>query len=162
MSSPNSVRDNGRESAIEKNDGMPANRKYGIALLLVFACLVWSTAAFADFAEAPDERRLRQGLRLAAKDLGIGQVRLVVEVQEDGDTITMSTRPNGQDDVPWYGLEVATGPILAKMEYRRGQGELDAAAVECLKQALTAACARLYGPDANANGQRATQGQELL
>jgi hypothetical protein len=119
-------------------------------------------AAFADFAEAPDERRLRQGLRLAAKDLGIGQVRLVVEVQEDGDTITMSTRPNGQDDVPWYGLEVATGPMLARMEYRRGQGELDAAAVECLKQALTAACARLYGPDANANGQRATQGQELL
>jgi hypothetical protein len=29
---------------------MTANRKYGIALLLVFACLVWSTAAFADFA----------------------------------------------------------------------------------------------------------------
>jgi UDP-GlcNAc:undecaprenyl-phosphate GlcNAc-1-phosphate transferase len=118
-------------------------------------------AACADLAEAPDERRLRQGLRLAAKDLGIGQVRLVVEVQEDGDTITMSTRPNGQDDIPWYGLEVATGPILAKMEYRRGQGELDAATVESLKQALTTACARLYGPDASAHDQRATEGQEL-
>ena len=29
---------------------MTANRKDGIALLLVFACLVWTTTAFADFA----------------------------------------------------------------------------------------------------------------
>jgi UDP-GlcNAc:undecaprenyl-phosphate GlcNAc-1-phosphate transferase len=118
-------------------------------------------AACAGLAEASDERRLRQGLRLAAKDLGIGQVRLVVEVQEDGDTITMSTRSDGSDDIPWYSLEAATGPVLARVEYRRGQGELDAAAVDCLKQALTAACARLYGPNANANGRRAMGGQEL-
>jgi hypothetical protein len=74
----------------------------------------------------------------------------------------MSTRPNGQVDVPWYGLEVATGPMLAKMEYRRGQGELAAREIEPLKQALIAACARLYGTDANAHGEQATGTKELL
>jgi hypothetical protein len=118
-------------------------------------------AACASLAQAPDERRLRQGLRLAAKHLGISQVRLVLEVQEDGDIITMSTRPNGQRDVPWYSLEAAAGPMLARMEYRREQGELDARAIESLKQALAAACERLYGRDANAHGQQATEGQEL-
>jgi UDP-GlcNAc:undecaprenyl-phosphate GlcNAc-1-phosphate transferase len=118
-------------------------------------------AACAGLAQAPDERHLRQELRLAAKQLGISQVRLVLEVQEDGDIITMSTRPNGQREVPWHSLEAATGPILARMEYRREQGELDARAIECLKQALTAACARLYFPDANAHGQPATEGHEL-
>ena len=118
-------------------------------------------AAFTGLSQAPDERHLRQRLRLAAKQLGISQVRLVIEVQEDGEIITMSTRPNGQQDVPWYGLEVGSGPMLARMEYRRGQGELDARAIECLKQALTAACTRLYGPGANGHGQQPTAGQEL-
>jgi UDP-GlcNAc:undecaprenyl-phosphate GlcNAc-1-phosphate transferase len=118
-------------------------------------------AACAGLAQATDERHLRHGLRLAAQHFGISQVRLVLEVREDGDIITMSTRPNGQVDVPWYGLEVATGPMLAKMEYRRGQGELAAREIEPLKQALIAACARLYGTDANAHGEQATGTQEL-
>jgi hypothetical protein len=104
-------------------------------------------AACADLAQARDERQLRQRLRLAARHLGISQVRLLLE--EDGDTITLSTRSYGRDDVPWYGLEVGSGPTLVRMEYRRGQGELDVGAIECLKQALTAACGRVYGPDAN-------------
>ena len=72
----------------------------------------------------------------------------------------MSTRHDGQDDDPWYGLEVASGPTLARMEYRRRQGELDAPEIESLRQALSAACGRLYGPDANANLQRVAGGQE--
>jgi hypothetical protein len=104
-------------------------------------------AACAGLAEAPDERHLRQGLRFAARHFGICQLRLVLEVQEDGDTITLSTQPNGQDDVPWHFLEVASGPMLARMEYRRRQGELDARAVESVRRALTAACVRVYGPD---------------
>ena len=117
-------------------------------------------AACAGLAQAPDERHLRQGLRLAAKHFGISQARLILEVREDGDTITMSTRHDGQDDDPWYGLEVASGPTLARMEYRRRQGELDAPEIESLRQALSAACGRLYGPDANANLQRVAGGQE--
>jgi len=66
------------------------------------------------------------GLRLAAKALGISQVRLVLEVQEDGDIITMSTGQTART-APLVRLEVATGPVLARVEYRRGQGELDAA-----------------------------------
>jgi UDP-GlcNAc:undecaprenyl-phosphate GlcNAc-1-phosphate transferase len=118
-------------------------------------------AACVGLAQAPDERHLRQALRIAAKYLGISQVRLVLEVQEDGDIITMSTRPCGQDDITWYGLEVATGPILARMEYCREQGELDAREVAPLQQALTAACSRLYGPDVTARGQGAAGNQEL-
>ena len=105
--------------------------------------------ACAGLAQARDERHLRQGLRLVATHLGISQLRLALEVKEGGDSITISTRSNGQDDVPWYGLEVGTVPALVRMEYRRGQGELDVRAAECLKRALTAACGRVYGPDAN-------------
>jgi len=111
-----------------------------------------SEAACAGLAQAPDERRLRHGLRLAAKHLGISQVRLVLEVQEDGDTITMSTRSDEGDNVPWYGLEVAAGPMLAKMEYRRGQGELDVSTLDSVRRALSEACIRVYGPGPSTSG----------
>jgi UDP-GlcNAc:undecaprenyl-phosphate GlcNAc-1-phosphate transferase len=125
------------------------------------AAAIDSQRAWACVAQAQDERHLRHGLRLAAEHLGISQVRLVLEVQEDGDIITLSTRPNGHEDVRWYGLEVATGPALAKLEYRRGQGELGENEIQHLKQALTAACARLYDPNANGQSRQSPAGQEL-
>jgi UDP-GlcNAc:undecaprenyl-phosphate GlcNAc-1-phosphate transferase len=113
-------------------------------------------AACAGLARAPDERHLWRELRTAAQFLGITALRLSLEEQAEGDTITRSTKDNGSG--PWHCMEVAAGAVLLRMDYRRGAGALDARAAEGLKQALAAACARLYGPEVEAGGNQVAGG----
>jgi len=112
-------------------------------------------AALAGLAQASDERRLWRELRATARCLGISALRLSLEEQPDGDTITRSTKPNG--NVPWHRVEVAaTDVVLIRMDYCRSAGVLDACAIEPLKQALVAACARLYAPEVEEDSEHVT------
>ena len=115
-------------------------------------------AALVGLAQASDERRLWRELRATARCLGISALRLSLEEQADGDTIIRLTKPNG--NVPWHRVEVAaTDVVLIRMDYCRSAGVLDASAIEPLKEALVAACARLYAPeveeDSNTRGDGA-------
>jgi len=115
-------------------------------------------AALAGLAQASDERRLWRELRATARWLGITALRLSLEEPADGDTIIRSTNHNG--NVPWHRVEVAaTDVVLIRMDYCRSAGVLDASAIEPLKEALVAACARLYAPeveeDSNTRGDGA-------
>jgi UDP-GlcNAc:undecaprenyl-phosphate GlcNAc-1-phosphate transferase len=113
--------------------------------------------AYAGLAHASDERHLWRELRATSESLGITALRLSLEEQVDGDTITRSTRPNGNG--PWHSVEVApTDAVLMRMDYCRRAGELDARTIEPLKQALAAACARLFGPEAEGRGEQASGG----
>jgi UDP-GlcNAc:undecaprenyl-phosphate GlcNAc-1-phosphate transferase len=114
-------------------------------------------AACAGLAQAADERHLWRELRATAECLGITALRLSLEEQAEGDTTTWSTKPNGSG--PWHRVEVAaTDVVLMKIEYCRRAGVLDARTVEPLKQALTAACIRLYGSEGEAGSEQVTGG----
>jgi len=101
-------------------------------------------AICASLSQVADERALWRDLRAATERLGITAMRLSLESQVSGDTITVSTRPNGVGG--WHNLEVAGKVVVGRMDYCRGPGELDPTTIDCLKEALTAVFERLSGP----------------
>ena len=130
---------------------------YRIALRDASALPAEAEAAYAGLAQASDERHLWRELRAAAQCLGITALRLSLEEQADGDTITRSTKPNGSG--PWHRVQVAaTDAVLMKIEYCRKDGVLDARMIEPLKEALATACARLYAPEVDARDEQVTGG----
>jgi UDP-GlcNAc:undecaprenyl-phosphate GlcNAc-1-phosphate transferase len=113
-------------------------------------------ATCAGLARASDEQHLWRELRTTAQWLGMTAVRLSLEAQPEGDTITRSTKADGGG--PWHCMEVAAGTVQLRVGYQRGAGALDAREAEGLKQALATVCARLSGPEVEARSEQVTSG----